>query len=187
MPSEYIKFRNLLTAQLLGYPLLEIQDIYKLIYQASMGSEHAILDVNATRARMGEEVRNLDHEINWPRYENISPVDRIFRIHLGPFRENDFELDAINESFIQTAKSYDGSIAILRRYWFYIEQMAAAGRLPFELFQLRHFFGTQEDSQFPTVHHSNRYRSAYKPAYRIVAREFLPGFIAADVLSSTDK
>ena len=152
-----------------------------------MGSEHAILDVNATRARMGNEVQNLEHEIIWSRYENISPDGRIFRIHLRPFLENDFELDAINESFIQTAKSYDGSIATLRRYWFYTEQMAAAGRLPFELFQLRHFFTTQEDSQFPAVHHSNRFRSAYKPAYRIVAREFLPGFIATGVLSLTDK
>ena len=192
MLSEYIEFKNMLTTHVLRYPLMELRDIYKLIYQASMGGEHAISDIDAARAGMISEISNLEHEtvehtIAERQYESISPDGRVFRIHLGPFRESDSDLHAINESFIQTAKSFESSTANLRRHWFYSEQMAASGRLPFEPFQLRRFFAAQEDRHFPAVHHSNRYRSAYWPAYRIVAREFLPGFIAIDAASSPDK
>jgi hypothetical protein len=141
---------------------------------------------------MMTEVRILEHEtveytIAERHYESISPGGCVFRIHLRPFCESDSDLNAINESFIQTAKSFEGSIANLRRYFFYSEKMAVSGRLPFEPFQLRRFFAAQEDRHFPAVHHSNRYRSAYRPAYRIVAREFLPGFIVIDAASSPDK
>ncbi len=117
-----------------------------------MGSEHAISDENATRALLWEEVRKLDDNkerlIVGPHYETISPDGRVLRVHLRPFMENHSELEAISDAFIETAKSFERSIANLRRYWSYTEQMAAAGRLPSDSFQLASFLPSKRIANF---------------------------------------
>ncbi|MCK5635435.1 MAG: hypothetical protein KAI06_10120, partial [Anaerolineales bacterium] len=57
--SEEGTFRRILALQCIRYPLMEVQDLYKLIHQASMGSEHAIQDLDVTRAFLEREVNEL--------------------------------------------------------------------------------------------------------------------------------
>jgi len=38
-------FQQILTDHLARYPLMRVEDIYKLVHQASLGSEHAVSDV----------------------------------------------------------------------------------------------------------------------------------------------
>jgi len=51
--------------------------------------------------------------------------------------------------------------------------MAAVGLLPFALDELRRFFAAMQAQAFPAVHHSKRYRQAYRPAYRVIVQRFL--------------
>ena len=37
-------YKQILAAHVKRYPRLEIQDLYKLVYQGAMGSEHAVSD-----------------------------------------------------------------------------------------------------------------------------------------------
>ena len=176
-----------LDRQLLLYPLMEGQDLYKLLYQAAMGSEHAVSDREAALRQIQEEVKSHTGVGSSIRCESISPDSTIFRIHLLPLIGRPDDLNAIGEAFVLTSRSFVGSTARLRLYWSTIEQICSAGFLPFDQFRLRQFFSQQDVNHFPAVHHSSRYHKAYQPAYRVVSSQFLPSFLVSDAWSSPDK
>ena len=47
--KEEDTYRQILAAHVKRYPRLEIQDLYKLVYQGAMGSKHAVGDSAQTR------------------------------------------------------------------------------------------------------------------------------------------
>jgi len=48
------------------------------------------------------------------------------------------------------------------------------GVLPFSRDEVEHYFQSIASQGYPVVHHSERYRNAYRPAYRVVALDLLP-------------
>jgi hypothetical protein len=52
--------------------------------------------------------------------------------------------------------------------------MASEGRLGFPQELLQEYGARMEALGFPAVHHSEAYQLAYRPAYRVIVREFLP-------------
>jgi len=75
---------------------------------------------------------------------------------------------------VRTANGFRGSSERLRACWASLEAMAAAGSLPFSLADAEAFGRCAAGAGYPAVHHSAAYGAAYRPAYRVVAREFLP-------------
>jgi hypothetical protein len=175
LPSEEAAFRRLLTAQALRYPRLEIQDLYKLIFQAAFGSEHAVGDFEVVRGRLMRELRALTPDPEEPMAEPVSPDGRIVRINLRPYLANGGDPAALFEAFVRTGREYRGAGATLQRYWCYAERMATAGLLTFAPEALRGFFAKMQAAGFPAVHHSPAYTTAYRPAYRVVLYELLCG------------
>jgi hypothetical protein len=173
LPSEEAAFRRLLTAQVLRHPRLEIQDLYKLIFQASFGSEHAVGNLEVARRWLMHEVHELTHGPEEPMADPISPDGRIVRINLRPYLANSGDLATLLEAFVRTGREYRGADATLQRYWRYAEHMAAAGLLAFAREALQGFFAKMQVEGFPAVHHSTMYTTAYRPAYRVVLYEFL--------------
>ena len=60
--------------------------------------------------------------------------------------------------------------------------MAATGRLPFPEADARYVRDQVEAMSFPAVHHSDAFRAAYRPAYRVVACAFLPRALRAGIV-----
>jgi hypothetical protein len=172
-PSEEAAFRRLLTAQVLRYPQVEIQDLYKLIFQASFGSEHAVGDFEVARRRLMCELHELPPGSEEPMADSISPDGRIVRVNLRPYLANGGDPAALLEAFVRTGREYRGAGATLRRYWRYAERMATAGLIAFAPEALQRFFAKIQAAGFPAVHHSPEYTTAYRPAYRVVLYEFL--------------
>jgi hypothetical protein len=175
LPPEEAAFRRMLAAQVLRYPRLEIQDLYKLIFQASFGSEHAVGDLEVARGRLMHELRELPPGPEEPTADPLSPNGRIVRVNLRPYLANGGDPAALIEAFVRTGRGYRGTGATLRRYWCYAERMATAGLLAFAPEALRGFFATMQAAGFPAVHHSPAYTTAYRPAYRVVLYELLCG------------
>lgn len=171
--SEEIAFRQILSNQVVRYPRLQLQDLYKLIYQAAMGSEHAIQDMAAARHYLESELNGLGEGLEERTLDPISPDFRIVRINLRPYIAEGGDPSKLLTAFIRTANEYRGIWAHLRRYWSYVERMAMAEELPFTQDELERFFVKMEAEGFPIAHHSTAYRADYHPAYRVIAREFL--------------
>ena len=166
-------FRRILVEQIAHRPQLEVQDLYKLIFQAALGSEHAVRDTNAVRNWLERELRELGAGPTEPVVEPLSPDGRIVRVNLRPYIAAGDDPEALLEAFIHTASAHRGTSAELRGYWRVAEQMAKEGQLPFNEEQLRNFFERMEAANLPAVHHSDAYEQAYWPAYRVIARELL--------------
>jgi len=171
--SEEDTFRHILALQCKRYPMMETQDLYKLIHQASMGSEHAVQDLDVTRAFLEREVNELTDGPEDPLEDIISADGRIARINLRPYLASNASLEILFRAFIRTANEFEGSTTRLKRYRSYAEPLTDKGSFAFSHTALRTFFDQMEAQGFPAVHHSASYTSAYQPAYRVILHELL--------------
>jgi len=171
--SEEDAFRHILALQCKRYPLMEVQDIYKLIHQASMGSEHAVQDLNVTRAFLEREVNELADGPEEPIQDIISADGRIARINLRPYLASNASLSKLYDAFVRTANEFEGSTLKLKLYCSAAGRLAGEGSFAFSQTAIRAFFDQMEVQGFPAVHHSASYATAYQPAYRVVLCEYL--------------
>ena len=169
--SEERALQRILSLQCKRYPLLEVQDLYKLIHQASMGSEHAIQDVSDARLFLEREANALIDGPEEPVRDVISPDHRILRINLRPYITSGASLSKLFDAFVHSANEFSPGISRFERYWSYTERLG--GEIPFAFSKaaIRTFFKQMKDEGFPAVHHSAVYASAYQPAYRVVLAE----------------
>ena len=156
------------------YPEWEIEDLYKLIHQAAMGSEHAVTDEIGARNWLLQELTHLEHGLNEALIDPISPDSQIVRVHLRPFASQQFKAEPLLQAFIRTARAISPSKERLIEYASIATQLAREGQLPFKDAHMHAYFDQMRVAQFPAAHHSNRYEKLYHPAYRVVARELLP-------------
>jgi hypothetical protein len=154
-------------------PSMQPQDVYKLLFQAALGSEHAVADQQSARIWLAHEISGMGEGPDDPLLEPLSPDGQILRIHLRPYIKSGKDPETLLHAFIQTANEWHGSTETLKQY------AAEAGTflqswtgslLPEDF---RTFFTSMEDQGFLAVHHSVEYLRLYRPAYRVVARKFL--------------
>lgn len=171
--SEEESFRRILALHFKRYPLMEVQDIYKLIHQASMGSEHAVQDLDITRAYLEREVNELADGPEEPIEDIISADGQIARINLRPYLASNASLENLFEAFVRTANEFEGSTIKLKRYRSYAVQLTDESSFAFSPSAIQALFDQLEGHGFPAVHHSASYTSAYQPAYRVILHELL--------------
>jgi hypothetical protein len=107
----------------------------------------------------------------------VSPDGRIVRVHLRPFVARQGDRPRLLADFVQTASMFKGSRPALEAAWAQVVQLAAAKELPFAA-EAAHEFGAKMAAQgYPAVRHSPAYRDSYRPAYRVLARAYLPGLV----------
>ncbi|HUF22434.1 MAG TPA: hypothetical protein VMP00_16975 [Burkholderiales bacterium] len=166
-------------SQLLGhhlkrYPMMELDDVYKLLHQAALGAGHAVDDAKQARRKLDAELAALGNGIDEPIADAISPDGRLARIHLRPYLEAGHRIDALFDAFLQTAQKYPASPDKLAKFCGCLGDLAATGGIPFAKDRVVEYFDGIAKSGFPVVRHSQAYRDSYKPAYRVVALDYLP-------------
>jgi hypothetical protein len=161
------------------YPLWTVKDLYKLVHQAALGSEHALSDEARVRRWLSEELARLGPGPGDPLIDPISPDGRIVRVHLRPFKTLHLDPEALLSAFIRTAREFPPSPSRLGEYSAAAARLATEGELPFDTSQVSTFFAEMQAASYPAAHHSPAYVAAYHPAYRVIARELLLEEIAA--------
>lgn len=173
--SSGVIFLPILEEHLKRYPLMQLVDIYKLVHQASLGSEHAVGNFHQARVWLEREVASLGAGPDEPAEDPISPEGDILRIHLRPYLNQGGDVQRLLRAFVQTANDFKGSLDRMREYWMAVEFIADVGRLETPLSEVRAFWSVMEARNFPAAHHSPGYQEIYRPAYRVVARQFFEG------------
>lgn len=165
---------QLLSAHLARYPAMQLDDIYKLLHQAALGPGHAVDDPAAARKRLVAEIDALPDagSIEIAR-DIISPDGRLARIHLRTYLAAGGTADALSRAFVETANNYPASPEKLAKFCGCLGDLAAAGSIPFRQAQVEEYFATVARDGYPAVHHSDAFRHAYHPAYRVVAVDLL--------------
>ncbi len=144
-----------------------------------MGSEHAVSDEAGARKWLLEEIRNLGSGPEEPLVEAISPDGVVARVHLRPLVRAKVDVEQLLDAFLQTANEFHGSAQRLELYGRNAVQEAAEGVFPFSANEMAAYMRQMKKKGFPAVHHSPSFEAEYRPAYRVVAHDFLPADLIA--------
>lgn len=168
-----LKFRNIIGNHLMRYPLMNGSDIYKLLFQAAMGSSHAVIDKESARILLESELMNPESGPVEPLKDVISPCGRIARINLRPYAEEKLDPEVLLSAFIRTGREFTGSEDTLELYCTWFINMRDKDLLPVKFRNIDTIFRDMISSGYPAMHHSTIYRNTYSPSYRVVASEYL--------------
>jgi len=159
---------------LLWFPVIELRDVYKLIFQGVMGSEHLISSPQAFINYLAEEFEPLQPDPSERLLEPIRSDGSLLRINLRPYKARDLSRSALIPALLETARSFKGDTSELPATWMDFVRACEQGRFPkFDLDQTHQFTSWLEKLDFPAVHHSEAYNREYMPAYRLIAAEFM--------------
>jgi len=171
-PSEIL---NLIIGHLHRYPLMEVKDVYLLLFQGTMGPKKLIYDDSRFEDQLGDEFARVSPDETIPLWENLRPDGEIVRINLAPYKARGGDPDTLSTICLWTLSSFKGSLEDLKESWDTFKRLCRDGRLrKFELEKLATLDEWVVRHNFPPAQHTEEYTAAYHPAYRLVRREFLP-------------
>ena len=175
------KTRVLLQKHYQAYPKLQAEDIFKYIFQSAFGCEHMVSDEDAALAYIRREYAMCD-KTEAPRKEELD--GEYSRIHLSYLNGGLTEETLTNLFCLSAQKETEGGIALAQKLHV-ASELVADGILPLDRVDFGAKLHHWQELGCPAVHHSEAFRAAYHPAYRVIANryaEFLEIFSAIDKL-----
>lgn len=162
--------RTALTKMLEQYPAATVQDVYKSFFQNHFGPGHLITDTAAVRAWSLQEIAETaaDSVLN-PYFEPTGADGRYVRVYLRCVNEGKITADQLLSAFFRSAQPVDESDSTWTKEWAELAETAIelgfpAGKEVLEELRLAAQLNR-------AVRHSDAYRNAYRPHYRIVQKE----------------
>lgn len=146
------------------YPLMQPADAVKLIYQNEFGGGHLIRDEQACMERLRREYDGIVKDPAQARYEPIG--NGIVRVALAAVRPE--ELEQLGRAFIRSAAMHTGSMERFLQKLEVLTRMTEQGSFSFDVAALQAYLQDYRRRGCPPVSHSDAYRRAYCPAYRII-------------------
>ena len=175
--------RNLLTEHCQAYPKLQIQDIFKYLYQSSFGCEHMVASSDGATENIRAEISRL--EILSDEKPRIDRLDGNYsRVHLS-YLTDGLSAETLGRLFCASAKKESDGLDALNSKLEIANTLAEEGLFSFSSAEFGSELEKWRENGFPAVHHSSAFREAYKPAYRVVSNRFvtfLPLFAKIDAL-----
>lgn len=158
--------RDFLLDQCARYPALRPRDLLKALHQSVFGCGHFVTDEAA-----GMDL--LRRELPQAACAGIEPLDGGFcRVHLGTLAETGLSAETLLRLFALSAETPSGSREELEEKLAVLLELAQEGRLPFSFEETARAVEDWREAGFPACHHSESFRAAYVPAYRVLWRDF---------------
>ncbi len=145
------------------YPLMEPTDAVKLIYQNEFGGGHMITDEESCLAYLRREYAATKPDPAMPLTEDIG--NGLVRVNLAALPQE--QLEELGQAFIRSAH-HQGSVERFCRKLCLLRRLTAAGQFSFDLKTLDAYLTAYAAAGYPMVSHSETYRAAYRPAYRVI-------------------
>ncbi len=150
-------------------PLMRGTDYYKLLYQGVFGVGHIMGDGAWGWLTKEADGLDLDDQPDEPLVETISADGAMVRVNLRPYLRGGHHLEALFDAMKATAL-VEGSTDEFMEAWTVLIELVHEGLIEIYPSEL------EEELRGKGVtphHHSEAYREAYSPAYRVVKRETL--------------
>ncbi len=195
------------------YPALQPADFHKYIYQSVFGCEHLLTDEAGVVEYIFQEARACGFCNTVAETDRIEPNTRktntrkantneldtgdfvemldgeYCRVHLACLQEGLF-VSTLGKLFVLSAEKTEGNETEHRAEKLYemleaMRELAEEGQLPFSDEAALHAASAWKAQGCPACHHSEQFRSSYKPAYRVIRKEYvkyLPLLIRVDIM-----
>ena len=155
-----------------SYPDMQPDDVYKMLYQGAMGVVHFIADPESAAAHLQREYAAVEADDTIPLIENVSPDGEMVRVNLARVKAENGDPAVLFVMMMKTAREFQPSGAKLAALLDKTRIASEEGKIPLESGRFRGMLETLEGYDFPALHHSDIYREAYDPAYRVILRKY---------------
>lgn len=162
------KTRALLLEHYRLYPCLEIQDIFKFIFQSACGCEHMALDYD--RALEYIRYEYADMIVREPRIDRLD--GEYSRVHLSCIGET-LSSKELAELFLKSARVEPDGKARIREKLSIARELIADGEIKLSIDEFDSKAEEWENLGFPAIHHSDKFKATYHPAYRVIHNTLL--------------
>ena len=153
------------------YPLMQPTDAVKLLYQNEFGGGHLIQDEAACLSYLYREyAATLQTDV--PLLEEIG--NGIVRVYLAALDSHGYTPEQLGQDFIRSASTLQGSSDSFLKKLSLLEELTQMGLMPFSSDALTDYLIQYKSAGYPPVSHSDIYRNAYHPAYRVLDAGCLP-------------
>lgn len=170
-PESLLK---LIEQHLSWYPLMELRDVYKLLYQGVMGSEHLLTSQDEFTRYLSDEFEQIQPDPTQHLLEPIRPDEILLRINLRPYKSRQLKTDLLAQFLIKTAQMITGTQAELRTTWAIFVQLCHDSQVNiFDKTAVDLFSRRLDELNYPAMHHSEPYNREYQPSYRLLSATFI--------------
>lgn len=163
------KIRRLIEEHVARRPEAHAQDIFKLLYQGVFGVGHIISD-KAWDILVEEADRiNLEEHEEEPLLEPCSPDGKMVRVNLRQYINAGGDLEKLFQAMKRS--EIKGDPEVFLGYWEEFKQLVSEGAFNFPTVEIDALDDFISKNGPEPRHHSEPYREAYYPAYRVVSRQ----------------
>lgn len=150
-----------------SHPQAKLQDILKFLHQSAFGCEHLLSDPAAAEAQILDEAPSA----------RPAPPERLdgpyARLPLSLLQEG-LSPQTLTRLFLLSATPDPAGREKLEEKLAVLQACAKEEWFPFSEQEVADSVEKWREAGFPPCRHSEAYRAAYAPAYRVVRSEFLP-------------
>lgn len=165
---------NLVISHMSRYPVMEVQDVYTLIYQGAMGAAHLSTDASGFEELLIKEFEEANADEKQALWETIRPDGELVRVHIAALKARGGQPQALSTLCMWTASIFKGDKVDLMDGWDTFQHLCRYNRLrKFPEVEISQFTKWAQKNKYPSTRHSTAFRDAYHPHYRLVRREFL--------------
>lgn len=148
---------------------IEIQDIFKYLYQMCFGCEHMVNNYSTALEWIKREMETATED-DLPDVEMLG--DKFCRVHLKLLRKSGSP-EQLTELFVRSAQRQEDGMERLEQELQNLVRLAREGRISFTEKDVITAIDEWKKLGFPAIHHSERFREAHHPAYRVIKQEYL--------------
>ena len=148
---------------------LEIKDLFKFIYQSCFGCEHLVSNYDDVLNRIINEAQSCELD-NLPDVEYLD--GEYCRIHLKAINSQK-SLEWLCRAFIDSSKTHPEGEKRLEEQLENLLLYSESGMIHFERDILEKEIIEWRELGFPPIHHSETFRRAHHPSYRVILKEYL--------------
>lgn len=172
---------KLLTAHYKAYPKMQIEDVFKYLFQSAFGCEHLVSDASAALDYIKSEYETQS-KTESPKTEVLD--GEYSRAYLSWLNVG-LKAETLATLFCLSAKKESNGRSNLEQKLEIARNLIKNGDLPFDETVFENGVEEWSLAGYPAIRHSDVFRSEYHPSYRVIAKgyaDFLPLFAKIDGL-----
>lgn len=181
--NERTELKEIILKSIEKHPLSQPRDLLKLLFQNEFGGGHLIKDEKEAFARLKDEYASLEPERNDTFFEYIG--NNKARANISAFTSE--EMPILCKAFTESAKAANGSKEALFKKLDYLTELAKMQEIPYCESEIAQAVYSYKNGGDLLISHSERYREAYKPAYRVINKPYANALLAAKLALQISK
>lgn len=166
--GDYIDLRDALIRHGARYPEMRPRDAVKLIYQNEFGPGHLLGE--CAWMRLNQELADVPLDPNLPLCEGIG--GGMSRVMISAWKQRQWSGETLYQSFAESAQ-HQGEKDVFLEKLNVLRQVCCEQSFYFTHAEMERYLSEYIAADCPVVSHSEEYRRAYQPAYRVVRNHCL--------------